>query len=61
MATQATDASGSSTAAKRDSDKELADLVPLAVDGSRRALQRIMRIIHPVSYTHLTLPTKRIV
>ena len=47
MATQATDASGSSTAAKRDSDKELADLVPLAVDGSRRALQRIMRIIHP--------------
>ncbi|OFK67099.1 MULTISPECIES: sigma-70 family RNA polymerase sigma factor [unclassified Corynebacterium] len=47
VATQATDASGSSAASKRDSDKELADLVPLAVDGSRRALQRIMRIIHP--------------
>ncbi|WP_408932011.1 sigma-70 family RNA polymerase sigma factor [Corynebacterium sp. YSMAA1_1_D6] len=34
-------------ATTRDSDKELADLVPLAVDGSRRALQDIMRIIHP--------------
>ena len=30
-----------------DTDKELADLVPLAADGNRRALQKIMRIIHP--------------
>ncbi|MDO5031246.1 sigma-70 family RNA polymerase sigma factor [Corynebacterium sp.] len=30
-----------------DSDQKLADLVPHAVDGSRRALQGIMRIIHP--------------
>lgn len=31
-----------------DTDAELADLVPLAVDGDRRALQRIMAIIHPM-------------
>lgn len=30
-----------------DTEKELADLVPLAVDGSRRAIQDIMRIIYP--------------
>ncbi|RSZ64235.1 sigma-70 family RNA polymerase sigma factor [Corynebacterium hylobatis] len=30
-----------------DTDAELADLVPLAVDGDRRALQRIMAIVHP--------------
>ncbi|QQU77800.1 sigma-70 family RNA polymerase sigma factor [Corynebacterium striatum] len=30
-----------------DTDKELADLVPLAIDGNLRALQSIMRIIHP--------------
>ncbi|QRP60176.1 sigma-70 family RNA polymerase sigma factor [Corynebacterium minutissimum] len=47
VATKATDANDAATASKRDSDKELADLVPLAVDGSRRALQDIMRIIHP--------------
>lgn len=47
VATQATGTSGDAAASKRDSDKELADLVPLAVDGSRRALQNIMRIIHP--------------
>lgn len=47
MATQATGTGGDAMASKRDSDKELADLVPLAADGSRRALQNIMRIIHP--------------
>lgn len=31
-----------------DTDAELAELVPLAVDGDRRALQRIMAIIHPM-------------
>ena len=31
-----------------DTDVELAELVPLAVDGDRRALQRIMAIIHPM-------------
>ena len=30
-----------------DNDKELADLVPLAAAGSRRALQSILHIIHP--------------
>ena len=30
-----------------DSDEELARLVPLAVDGDRRAMQQVMRIIHP--------------
>lgn len=30
-----------------ETDDQLASLVPLAVDGSRRALQDIMRIIHP--------------
>ena len=30
-----------------DKDKELADLVPLAAGGSRRALQSILQIIHP--------------
>lgn len=47
VATQATGTGGDAMASKRDSDKELADLVPLAADGSRRALQNIMRIIHP--------------
>ncbi|WP_435384251.1 sigma-70 family RNA polymerase sigma factor [Corynebacterium faecale] len=31
-----------------DSERELADLVPRATAGDRRALQRIMEIIHPV-------------
>ncbi|QGU03812.1 sigma-70 family RNA polymerase sigma factor [Corynebacterium comes] len=31
-----------------DTDVELAELVPLAVDGDRRSLQRIMAIIHPM-------------
>ena len=31
-----------------DSERELADLVPQATAGDRRALQRIMGIIHPV-------------
>lgn len=31
-----------------ETDVELAELVPLAVDGDRRALQRIMAIIHPM-------------
>ncbi|RNE48835.1 sigma-70 family RNA polymerase sigma factor [Corynebacterium alimapuense] len=31
-----------------DTDAELAELVPLAIDGDRRALQQIMRIIHPM-------------
>lgn len=30
-----------------DSDRELARLVPLAIDGDRRALQSILRIIYP--------------
>ena len=30
-----------------DKEQELADLVPHAVDGSRRALQEVLRIIHP--------------
>lgn len=30
-----------------DTEKELAELVPLAVDGSRRAMQDILRIIYP--------------
>lgn len=30
-----------------DSDEELARLVPQAIDGDRRAMQHIMRIIHP--------------
>lgn len=30
-----------------DTEKELADLVPLAVDGNRRAVQDILRIIYP--------------
>jgi len=30
-----------------DKEQELADLVPHAVDGSRRALQKVLRIIHP--------------
>ena len=30
-----------------DKDKELAELVPLAAGGSRRALQSILQIIHP--------------
>ena len=30
-----------------DEDAELADLVPAAVQGDRRALQRIIAIIHP--------------
>ncbi|AGF71607.1 sigma-70 family RNA polymerase sigma factor [Corynebacterium halotolerans] len=30
-----------------DTESELADLVPLAIDGDRRSLQQIMRIIHP--------------
>ena len=30
-----------------DREQELADLVPHAVDGSRRALQKVLRIIHP--------------
>ena len=31
-----------------DTDAELAELVPLAVDGDRRSLQRILAIIHPM-------------
>lgn len=31
-----------------DTDAELAELVPLAMDGDRRALQRIMQIVHPM-------------
>lgn len=31
-----------------ETEAELADLVPLAVDGDRRALQRIMEIVHPM-------------
>ncbi|MBN9644056.1 sigma-70 family RNA polymerase sigma factor [Corynebacterium mendelii] len=31
-----------------DNDRELAELVPLAADGDRKALQRIMEIIHPM-------------
>lgn len=31
-----------------DTEEELAGLVPLAIDGDRRALQRIMKIIHPM-------------
>jgi len=30
-----------------DKEQELADLVPHAVDGSRRALQKVLRLIHP--------------
>lgn len=30
-----------------DTEAELADLVPLAIGGDKRALQRIMQIIHP--------------
>ena len=30
-----------------DSDEELARLVPQAIDGDRRAMQHVMRIIHP--------------
>lgn len=30
-----------------DREQELADLVPHAVDGSRRALQKVLQIIHP--------------
>ena len=30
-----------------ETESELAELVPLAIDGDRRALQRIMKIIHP--------------
>lgn len=30
-----------------DSDTELAELVPLAVNGDRRSLQRVIQIIHP--------------
>lgn len=31
-----------------ETEAELADLVPLAIDGDRRALQRIMAIVHPM-------------
>ena len=30
-----------------DREQELADLVPHAVDGSLRALQKVLQIIHP--------------
>src|SRR5699024_8981352 len=30
-----------------DTEKDLSELVPLAVDGSRRAMQGILRIIYP--------------
>lgn len=30
-----------------DTDRELAELVPLAKDGDRRALQRIIQVVHP--------------
>lgn len=31
-----------------ETESELAELVPLAIDGDRRALQRIMQIVHPL-------------
>ena len=44
-----------------DYDRELAELVPLAADGDRKALQRIMEIIHPtvLRYARLRIGSGR--
>ena len=54
----------------KSSETDMAALVDRAADGEREAFDELVRLTHrdafglalrPVSYTHLTLPTKRIV